>query len=250
MTVRKLAPSSRLLRRGLSWVADVLAPLALLIAVLGIGAGAGYPSWWVSLQVVATAMAGGYAVTAWSAWPRSAGSRPGSLAVGVDDGDDARVLAWRRRSAWLAAAMALLAAAASAGAIAAALCGTASRDDQVDRNRRELPAVAHDLVTTVFSYRAGHRAADRAAAAPLVTGDFASTYNTPPAGLPDTTTVHWQPARIALDSVGGRSATLTVAANVTETAADGKTATSGKVILLQLVRSDGQWRIADVRDEL
>ncbi|WP_155826685.1 hypothetical protein [Jongsikchunia kroppenstedtii] len=255
MTSREAA-STPILRAAVSWTADVLAPLLLIVAAVSIGAGAGYPSWWISLQVVATVVAVAYAVVAWWVWPRSAGSatktaaRPGPLAVSVDDGDDAPALTWRRRSAWLAATMAVLVVAASAGAIAAALCGTVSRDAQVDRNRRELPSVANHLVTTVFSYRAGHRAADRAAAAPLVTGDFASIYNTPPPGLPDTTTVRWQPARIALGSVGRSTATITVAANVTETAADGRSSTAGKVVLLQLDRAGGHWRIADVRTEL
>jgi flagellar basal body-associated protein FliL len=256
MTSRAQSTAARLLRHGLPWVVDLAAPILLIVAVVVIGAGADYPSWWISLQVVATVVAVAYLVVAWWVWPRSVRSehnsavRPGQLAVGVDDADDAPVLRWRRRSASLAITMAILVGAASAGAVAAALCGTASRDAQVDRNRRELPSVTSRLVATVFSYSAGHRAADRAAAARFVTGDFASTFNTPPPGLPDTTSVRWQAARVALDSVARSTATVTVAANVTETAADGRSSTSGKVVLLHLDRSGDQWRIADVRTEL
>lgn len=243
-------------KRLSSWLVDVVAPLLLIVAVVVIGLGTGYPTWWISLQAIAVIVGTAYLAIAWRVWPKvvptisDGAARPGALAASSVDGDDANMLRWRWRSVWLSISMATVVIAALAGAIAAPLCGTASRDAQVDRNRRDLPGIADHLVTTVLSYRAGHRGEDRSAAGRFVTGDFAQTFFAPPADLSDTTTVQWQPARTALDEVGSSTATVTVAANVIETTAGAPPKTSGKVVVLQLVRNDSRWQVADVRSIL
>ncbi|HTY32219.1 hypothetical protein [Mycobacterium sp.] len=213
---------------------DIVAPLAAVAALLGIGVVLGWPLWWVSgCTALLVLIAEGVAVNFWLL-------RRDSVSVGTDDD-----------APGLRLAVVLLCTAALCAAVLTGYTHWTRPDRDFRKDSREVVSVATGMAEAMASFTPGAPTSslDRAAAlmVPEQAGAFRDQYTKSSADLAQHN-VTAQAATLAagVEALGPSAASVAVILRVTQSAPGQPPSQVAPALRVTLAKKGGSWLVADV----
>lgn len=213
---------------------DVLAPLAVLIALFGIGAVLAWPRWWVAVAAaLALLIVEGVAINFWLL-------RRDRVSVGTDDDAPA-----------LRLAVAFLAAVALGAAVLTGYTHWTTKDDDFKRDSVAVVQVATGVAEAVasFSPTAPGASMDRAASmmAPDKAGKFKEEYTKTSADLLQRKiTAQASTLAAGVEAIGPSAASVAVIMRVTQNAPGQPTSQAAPAVRVTLTKSGSDWLVQDI----
>lgn len=215
-------------------VFDVLAPLAALVALFGIGAVLAWPRWWVAVAAaLALLVVEGVAINFWLL-------RRDSVTVGTDDD-----------APGLRLAVAFLAAAALCAAVLTGYTHWTTKDDDFKRDSVTVVQVATGVAEAVasFSPTAPGASIDRAASmmVPDKAGKFKEEYTKTSADLLQRkVTAQASTLAAGVEAIGPSAASVAVIMRVTQNAPGQPTSQAAPAVRVTLTKKGNDWLVRDI----
>ena len=213
---------------------DVLAPLAALTAVVGIGAVLAWPRWWVAVAAaLALLIAEGVAINFWLL-------RRDRVTVGTDDD-----------APGLRLAVAFLAAVALCAAALTGYTHWTTKDDDFKRDSVAVVQVATAVAEAVasFSPTAPGASVDRAASlmVPDKAGKFKEEYTKTSADLMQRKiTAQASTLAAGVEAIGPSAASVAVIMRVTQNAPSQPPSQAAPAVRVTLTKRGNDWLVADI----
>ncbi|MHA7651169.1 hypothetical protein ACX9NE_20420 [Mycobacterium sp. ML4] len=215
-------------------VFDVLAPLAALVALFGIGAVLAWPRWWVAVAAaLALLVVEAVAINFWLL-------RRDSVTVGTDDD-----------APGLRLAVAFLAAAALCAAVLTGYTHWTTKDDDFKRDSVTVVQVATGVAEAVasFSPTAPGASIDRAASmmVPDKAGKFKEEYTKTSADLLQRkVTAQASTLAAGVEAIGPSAASVAVIMRVTQNAPGQPTSQAAPAVRVTLTKKGNDWLVQDI----